>query len=139
MNACNFAAEMWRDRRIAALEGTAPPHLESVARNCDIGTTLCMSRAHGTYVPPSVVVATNNAYVRDNNNKKRETPWSRQTQQREMIHGLRPIHCRAARPHCRKSCAHSPWLFPLVRRRDDGIASTPGRARDRTLSQQQQI
>ena len=47
------------------------PHLESNARNCDMRTTYRMSHGHGTYVPPGVVLAASNAYVRINNNKKK--------------------------------------------------------------------
>ena len=56
-------------------------HLESNARKCDMHATPRMSHAHGTYVPPSVAVVADCTYVACNNNKKRETPWSRRAQQ----------------------------------------------------------
>src|SRR5258708_12392801 len=46
------------------------PHLESVARVCDISTTYCMNRAHGTYVARRMVAEANDAYVDDNKKKK---------------------------------------------------------------------
>lgn len=47
------------------------PNSESIARYCDTRTTLCMSRAHGTYVPRCMVKAANCAYVRLNNKNKK--------------------------------------------------------------------
>jgi hypothetical protein len=38
-----------------------------------------MSRAHGTYVASSMANTAKRAYVHFNNDKKRETPWSRLT------------------------------------------------------------
>jgi hypothetical protein len=47
------------------------PNLESIARYCDTRTTLCMTRAHGTYVPPCMVEAANCAYLDVNNKNKK--------------------------------------------------------------------
>jgi hypothetical protein len=43
-------------------------HFESNARNCEARATICMSHAHGAYVPPDVVSVASNAYVHGNNN-----------------------------------------------------------------------
>jgi hypothetical protein len=47
------------------------PNLESIARYYDTHTTLCMSLAHGTYVPPCMVEAANCTYVVVNNKNKK--------------------------------------------------------------------
>jgi len=102
------------------------PHLESNARKCDMRATLRMIHAHGTYVPPSVVMETDCTYVAINNNKKRETPWSRRAQQREMIHGFRPIHRRTTGLHCRNAFTDSLRNLPAVLRCIDVVASASG-------------
>ena len=117
------------------------PNLESIARYCDTRTTLCMtSRAwnvcsamHGR----SSELRLSSYQQQEQENGKRL--WSRRAQRREMIHGLRPVRRRAARPCRRIPCTHSPRIFPSLCRRHDAGASTPGRSRDRALSAEQQI
>jgi hypothetical protein len=55
------------------------PLSESNAHHCDTCATPRMSRAHGTYVASSMANTAKRAYVYFNNDKKRETPWSRLT------------------------------------------------------------
>jgi hypothetical protein len=55
------------------------PLSESNAHHCDTCATPRMSRAHGTYVASSMANMAKRAYVHLNNDKKRETPWSRLT------------------------------------------------------------
>jgi hypothetical protein len=74
-----FAAEMWRHNRIAVRKRQYAPLSESNAHHCDTCATPRMSRAHGTYVAPSMANTVKRAYVPFNNDKKRETPWSRLT------------------------------------------------------------
>src|SRR5262249_16155033 len=68
-----------------------PNHLHVMRHTND---TL-MSRVHGTYVPSSVARTTDRPYLRVDNNKKLETPWSRRAQ--HGIHGLCTAHCRQRR------------------------------------------
>src|SRR5262249_9449188 len=72
-----FAAEMWRHNRNCCRKRQCAPLSESNAHHCDTCATPRMSRAHGTYVASSMANAAKHAYVCCNNNKKRETPWSR--------------------------------------------------------------
>ena len=130
---------MWRHNRIAVAKSNARRFPNQNAHHCDTCTTSSMSRAHGTYVAQSMANTAERTYVRFNNNKKLETPWSRRTQRREMIHGLRPLRRRKRRLHHRNSGTRTPRFLPSPLRRDDDFASASGGSRDRALFAQQQI
>src|SRR6476659_2433660 len=78
-------------------------------------------------------------YASTTRTRKWEAPVESSSPTREMIHGLRPVRRRPARPNRRIPCRHSPRIFPSLCRRHDAGASAPGRSRDRALSAEQQI
>src|SRR5262245_28059559 len=99
---------------------------ESCARVCDAHTTFHMIPAHGTYVAPHLLRESERAYLQINNKKKRKRLWSRRTQLREMIHGLRPVHVRNTRIRLGQTRTEARRLFPLAGERDLCVAPAPG-------------